>query len=277
MYKDLLVYLNGTKEDNSALAFAEHLAVSQNAFLTGLLCTPLPEIPMMGEFDVSSAGFIQEMRDKAKKEGDVVEEAMRAKFKQLEPLNELRRLDGFVGTMGKTLAREARVYDLTIAIRDTKLAPDQRGVLDALLFTSGRACIFVPENGTPRAAIDTIVVGWRNTPESARAVAAAMPLLVAAKKVIVALVIEHGAPEHNSEMPGADIARHLGRHGAEVELRQITGWSDPGAALLNEVEMNDADLLVMGGYGHSRLRERVLGGATREVLADVSIPLLMAH
>ena len=78
-------------------------------------------------------------------------------------------------------------------------------------------------------------------------------------------------------MPGADIARHLDRHGINVELRQISGWSNPAEALLNEAEKSGAQMIVMGGYGHSRFREWVLGGVTRDILKVATVPVLLAH
>jgi nucleotide-binding universal stress UspA family protein len=276
MYEDLLVYLKGGKADAPLLTFAENIAQSQKAFLTGLFCSVIPEM-VAGEFDISGATLIQQLRDDAAKEGDASEKELQALFKNLEPLNELRRINAFSSQAANAIAKEARTYDLVIASRSSDQPSHERHVLESLLFNTGRGCLFVPEGKPVDANLDTVLVGWRNTAESAHAVAAAMPFLKAAKKVIVALVIEHGAPEHDGEMPGADIARHLGRHGANVELRQVTGWTSPGAALMNEVEMNDAKLIVMGAYGHSRFRERILGGATEDVLGAAEVPVLMAH
>jgi nucleotide-binding universal stress UspA family protein len=85
------------------------------------------------------------------------------------------------------------------------------------------------------------------------------------------------APEQEGHEPGADIARHLDRHGVRVEIRHVTGWSDPAEALLNETQKAAADLIVMGGYGHSRFREWILGGMTRDVLSLANVPVLLAH
>ncbi len=277
MYKDLLVYLNGSENDAGLIGFAEALAVRHEAFLTGLFCSAIPEVLVSGDAYMAGAGMVEDLRAQAKEEADEKETALRARFDGLEALSEFRRLDQFAGRMPASVTQEARVYDLTIATRTGDDHFQDQAVLDSLLFNSGRGCLFVPKNPKADVNFETVVVGWRNTPEATRAIAAAMPLLAQAKKVVVAMVIEKGAPEHNHEMPGADISRHLGRHGAQVELRQITGWSNPGAALLNEIEMNEAGLLVMGGFGHSRLRERILGGATHEVLGALDIPVLMAH
>lgn len=277
MYKDLLVYLNGSEHDDALIGFAEAFAVRHDAFLTGLFCSAIPEMMVSADVYVGGSSMIEELREQAKAEADAKVAVLSKKFAKLEPLNELRHISQYAGRMPESLTHEARLYDLTIATRSAKAEANDRAILDGLLFNSGRGCLFVPEKPKTDVNFDTVVVGWRNTAEATRAVAAAMPILANAKKVIVAMVIEKGAPELNHEMPGADISRHLGRHGAEVELRQITGWSNAGAALLNEIEMNQAGLLVMGGYGHSRMRERILGGATHEVLGALDIPVLMAH
>src|SRR6516164_8510986 len=103
-----------------------------------------------------------------------------------------------------------------------------------------------------------------------------LPLLVRAKATEVVIVASEAAK--SDEMPGADIAHHLARHGAKVELRRIVSTqSDVASTILSHAADSSADLLVMGGYGHSRLREFVLGGATRSIFESMTVPVLMSH
>jgi nucleotide-binding universal stress UspA family protein len=117
------------------------------------------------------------------------------------------------------------------------------------------------------------VIAWNGSVEAARAVSAALPLLHNAAKVTVLMFANQGG----SSEPGADIAQYLVRHGIEVEVKVCPPASDAGHAILSEAAKLQADLLVMGAYGHSRFREMVLGGATRTILSELPLPVLMTH
>jgi len=120
------------------------------------------------------------------------------------------------------------------------------------------------------------MVGWDGSRSAARAVADAMPLLVRAKVTEVVMVASE--PAKSEEMPGADIARHLARHGAKVEVKSIvTAETGVDSTILSHAADTSADFLVMGGYGHSRLREFILGGVTRGILSSMTLPILMSH
>jgi len=274
--KDLLVFLDGTSSDESRIAQAEALASRQDAFLTGLFCNALPEVMFASEAGMASIDVVSQMQDSSRAEGDAKAEALATRFSRLSVLNEIRRFDVYSSQMGLTLANEARTADVFIASRPYGHYNSHAEALEQVLFNSGRACLFVPPVGDPKP-FDTVVLAWRNSREAARAVSEAMPILTKAKQVIVAMATEDGPPEEEGSMPGADISRYLTRHGANVELRTLAKWNHVGEALLNEVERAGADLLVMGGYGHSRFREWVLGGATRDILTRAEIPVLIAH
>jgi len=277
MIKDLLVHLEGSREDDVRLAYAELIATRHQAFLTGLYCNIVPEMMFAGDPSLTSAQAIASMQTAAIEAGDKQETKLNEKVSKLSVNSELRRLDLFASQAGQSIAAEARTADLLVATRPYNHHSATPELLEAVLFNSGRGCLFVPPAIMPNGDIDTVVVAWRNTREAARAVSEAGPIMRAAKKVVIALVTEDGAPESQDEMPGADIARHLDRHGVNVELRQISGWSNPAEALLNEVEKAGAKMLVMGGYGHSRFREWVLGGVTRDILRVAEVPVLLAH
>jgi nucleotide-binding universal stress UspA family protein len=151
------------------------------------------------------------------------------------------------------------------------------GLAESLVLSSGRPIILFPP-GSTLARVHRILVAWNATRESIRAVADALPLLVKAKAVEV-LVADHerNRAGHGQE-PGADIARHLARHGAQVEVRRLSsGGKDVGRLLLSEAAAFGADLLVMGAYGHSQLREWMFGGVTRTVLYEAGLPVLMSR
>jgi len=118
------------------------------------------------------------------------------------------------------------------------------------------------------------MVAWDGSAPAARALGDAMPMLARARRVEV-VVVDDG-PDGDT-IPGSDAQRHLKRHGIEAGLRRLTGTRDVADTLLSQASDTGADLLVMGGYGHSRFREFILGGATEGVLASMTLPVLMAH
>ena len=143
--------------------------------------------------------------------------------------------------------------------------------------TSGRPIIMFPLHGTV-SRVRRILVGWNARREAVRAVADALPILVRAEAVEV-LVVDHQrhTTSHGQE-PGADIARHLARHGAHVEVRRpSSSGEDVGHILLSQAAAFGADLVVMGAYGHSDLSEWVFGSVTRTVFREASLPVLMSR
>ncbi len=278
MLKDLIVHLEGNDEDRVRLAYAELLAIRHGAFVTGLFCNILPDnIYAAGYGSMITAQTVSTISDSAIDAGDKIEKKLAEYLLKMDVNSELRRIDVPASQAGDKLSAEARTSDLMIATRPYNHHTAAPELLEAVLFNSGRGVFFAPPAIMPNGEIDYVVVAWRNTRESARAVSEAMPVLRKAKKVTIALVSEEGSKEFEKSVPGADIARHLDRHGANAEIRQITNWKNPAEALLNEVEKTNAKMLVMGGYGHSRFREWILGGVTRDILRTADVPVLMCH
>src|SRR5262249_21576660 len=123
-----------------------------------------------------------------------------------------------------------------------------------------------------------VLIGWDASREAARAVKDAMPLLAAAEAVKVLSIDAEQSPQRHGEMPGADIALYLARHAVKTQVeRTVSAGIDIGNTLLSRTVDLEADLLVMGAYGHSRVRELMLGGATRTVLQSMTAPVLMSH
>lgn len=273
MFKDITVHLTGSAEDVVRLRYANDLARAFGAHLTGLYAHVLPEL--ISYTDPSGSAFLQELIEQSNKAGDTVAARLTKNMAELGSYTELRRLDVFPGEVGKAIASEVRMGDLFVGTRPYGDPARSAHIEEAILFDSGRPCLFLPPQTARPAQMTTVLVGWKNTRESARAVAEAMPILKQATSVIVVMVSE-GDGSLGSE-PGADIGRYLSRHGIKPEIRTASGAPDVGTALLREAQAHAADLIVMGGYGHSRLRELVLGGATRDVLVSSPIPVLMAH
>lgn len=275
MIKDIVVHLTGSEEDQVRLSYAKPIAELFDAHLTGLQVHMLPEL--IAITDPAASSFLQTLLADAEAQAREVETLLTEALATTGVPHELRRLEVYRSTVGNALAAEARLADLFIGTRPYGDPAGLPSIEEAVLFKSGRACLFVPPAGQPFKSVDTVFVAWKNTREAARAVTEAMPFLQRAKAVIVGVVEEAGAGEQDGIRHGANIARHLSRHGISAELRAINGWSDVGEAILNEARRSAADLIVMGGYGHSRYLEWAIGGATRHVLSQAPLPVLMAH
>ena len=278
MFKDMLVHLDGTDGDEVRLQYAEPIASTFDAYLTGVLVNEIPEVMIAGDPSISAAQVVVDLQNEAVTKGDQALDKLKGRFSRLGVGNELRRIDVYSSRAGALLAAEARMGDIFVATRPYGHSGEgSASILEAALFDSGRGMLFVPPEGSAPAEYETILLAWQNTREAARAVADAMPFLTRAKKVIVAIVDEAGPVEQRGLEPGADIARHLDRHGVNVELRHVEDWQRTSDALLNEVAKSGAQMVVMGGYGHSRFREWILGGTTRDILGKATVPVLVAH
>jgi nucleotide-binding universal stress UspA family protein len=160
--------------------------------------------------------------------------------------------------------------------------PEPHGLPDDMLpekimLASGVPLLIVPNSWHGQTIGDKILIGWNASRESRRAIADAMTFLVAAKSVTVLVVDPLGSRRHGEE-PGADIALHLARHGAHVDVEQVTSHSCPIARIiLGHAQQSASDLLVFGAYSHARSKELLFGGATRTLLAQMPVPVLVSR
>lgn len=279
MLKDILVHLNGTEGDEGRLTYAGSIGRAHDAFVTGVFLN-ISHAPMaVGYAGFGAAPIITDPKSSMLAVGDKTEKSLKALMdKSLDRPYEFRRYDVYMGEAIEALCTESRCGDLFVVAQPYGGNAELSELTEALIFGSGRGVMIVPQKvSVAEKGIRTVLVAWRSTKESARAVSEAMPLLEHADKVIVAMVDENGAPEQFGQEPGADIARHLSRHNCTVELKHLTGWDNVAEALLNEAEKSGANLIVMGSYGHSRIRQWVLGGVTRHILGKSTFPVLTAH
>lgn len=148
----------------------------------------------------------------------------------------------------------------------------------ALLIESGRPLLVVPPGCQAPMPPRRIVAAWKPTREAARAFHDALPLFEQAEAIDILIVNPRGGERGHGEQPGADVAMHLLRHGLHVDVVVLPAGEDSIArAILRHAHQTGADLLVAGGYGHSRFREWVLGGATRDLFEAAQLPILFSH
>lgn len=179
------------------------------------------------------------------------------------------------------LALQARHTDMTVIgqpAADGSQGRAQTAIYEELLFHSGRPVLVVPWAGRPKPVPETAIVAWDASSTAARALADALPILKQANKAIV-LVATDGRSTTLGADPGTDIAQHLARHDVTVEVRSIPLDPETETAdlLLSQAADLGADLMVMGGYHHSRMREFILGGVTRTIMKTMTVPVLMSH
>lgn len=277
-FKDLLVLVDDTAASAARLDLAARLAAQSEAHLTGLYA--VSDIMLPGYIE---AEIPEELR--ANRRRSVQEQTTRAAnhFADVMRQHGLTDRSEWLSAEGDptiAAAVRGRYADLIIVGQpDPDRDRDQAIAQPAdLLFESGRPLLVVPYTGRFSSIGERVLVGWNGSREAARAIGDAMPLLTRAKRVVVMAANPKPGPRGLGDEPCADIARHLSHHGCKVEATHVaTDVVEPGDTLLNTAADEGCDLLVMGAYGRSRLRELVLGGMTRFMLHHMTVPVLMSH
>jgi nucleotide-binding universal stress UspA family protein len=185
------------------------------------------------------------------------------------PTAEWREEDGRQNAVAGSLGR---VFDLIVVEQPTKLASLAEATLEDALFESGRLVLMVPAEAPPVFG-ERICIAWNGSTETARTVALSMPFLLRAHEVKV-VSVESGFV---SGPAGAELAANLARHGINVSSKHVQTKNPPGETMLAEAQAIGADLMVKGAYTQSRLRQMIFGGATRQIINEARIPVLMAH
>ena len=275
MIKDIIVNL-GLGPRDAAGEVAVSMGEMFGAHVLGLAFAYEPVIPgaMMGSVP---ADFIESQRAEAS-------EAARAAIERFEELarrssisRDTRLLSASLSSASNQLGRLARRFDIVVVGQPEREHAGADEIVDeGALFESARPVIVVPFIHKGGLKLDRVMVCWDGSRAATRAVADSLPLMAKAKQVEI-VIVANGRTK-SDEVPGADLGQHLARHGLKVDVKRITSPDiDVASTILSYAADSSTDLIVMGGYGHSRLREFVLGGVTRGILESMTVPVLMSH
>jgi nucleotide-binding universal stress UspA family protein len=276
MIKDLVVNLGGGGSPDVTAGFAISMAKPYDAHVVGVAFVFEPVIPgsLLGGIPTD---LIEVQREENAKAAEAAVASFQAAARSAGVSAETRLLDASIAGASDLFGRIARRFDIAVvgqAQRDQGVSEEL--LIEGALFGSGRPVIVVPRTQTQAMALDKVMICWDGSRPAARAIGDAMPLLERAKSIEIVVVT--GERDKSGEITGANMKRHLARHGIEVEIKRIpAGQVDAQTAILAHAANSGAEFIVMGGYGHSRLREFILGGVTRGILKSMPVPVLMSH
>jgi nucleotide-binding universal stress UspA family protein len=275
---EILVFTGNRSDAASILEFAGLLAEENGARLISVFTQPAPALTPPDTFARGTGirAVIEEQGSQLKS----IEARHRAEFEDIVRRHGISRSEWrSLSHWSSEVAVNAYYADLVVISRPERTGQmsDPPGLAESLVLSSGRPIILFPPGGKA-SRVRRILVGWNATREAIRAVADAVPLFARADAVEVLIVDYQRQQERHGPEPGAEIARRLARLGARGEVQHLSsGGQEVGHLLLSQAMAFRADLLIMGAYGHSKLREWMFGGVTRTVLYEAGLPVLMSR
>jgi len=273
-YKTVLVHVDESIHASERIKIAAAIAMAENAHLIGIATTGasryLVQTRALAEMDPNLVEHLRFLRERAERGLDEFEATAR---KIGMSSFEKRLVDD---EAGGGICLQARYADLVVIGQNDPneispvVMPD---FPQYVVLNSGRPVLLIPYSGRFDKIGNRVLIGWDASMAATRAITNAIPLLRRAHMVAVAIF----NPPAQSSAPGSEIALYLARHDIRIETLQRSTGQHIGTALLALAGEMSADLIVMGGYGHARFREIMLGGVTREILETMTVPVLMAH
>jgi nucleotide-binding universal stress UspA family protein len=274
-FKTMLVHVDTGRSAAARLKLSADLAARSAAHITGLYVRRPFQAPAFSDAGPAMDSLYRTYENAAKADEALATAAFRDFIGGTSLSSEWRVTDGLAEEI---VAAHARYADLLIVGQsepdDATTTPSD--LAETVVIASERPVLIVPHIGVTKPPGKTVLLCWNGTREAARAATGALPILKKADKVIILLI----DPRNDGDPlgPGGRVATWLARHGVKAVVKRDTaGDSDVGGVILSRAADQDADLVVMGLYGHSRMREWVLGGASRTLLASMTVPLLVAH
>lgn len=277
--KTIAVSLVDIERQDAVMTAAFQIANAHDAHVTGIYVVPSPEVIAI------PATFGAVATDLAHKHHfEEHAEAVKQKFEEAARQNgvraEWRQVVSETGSLADAVLKHAPYGDLIVAgqVSDITSHAIERDYVERLLLEFGRPVLIIPNMGKFETIGTRVIIGWNATREALRAAFDAVPLMSGAKEVELLWANARDERDIAGDLPGAELAAVLARHDIKVTAQSISAPElAPADALLNEAADKNADLIVIGAYGHSRLRQIVFGGVTRSLLQNMTAPVLMSH
>jgi len=277
MYKTIVVHLSGSTSTPATLRVAASLARQSESHLIGTATSGLAEMAYLLAAGAPMAIVPPDSIDTLRGDANQQLQAFEQHCRQQDVHSFETRL--FETSASDSLLLQSRYCDLMVVGRDdvegSMLVPAL--LPGALVTQAARPVLIVPPDAAPDAVYKTIFIGWNGSLAASRAVIFGMPLLRRAEKIIIGVCNPHLEGIDAGHEPGADLASYLARQHDNVEVLRYDSDAEPGSVLLGLARSHDADLVLAGAYGHSRMHDWVLGSTTRSLIAQSHVPLLMAH
>lgn len=273
-YKTIVVHVDQSRHADGRIRVAAALAARHGAHLVGAATTGMSSLIYHGaNVDIARTALAPQLDQLMVRANDALDR-FDAIAGAIDGLSFERRLVDDDAAAG--LAVQARYADALVISQfdpDDPVARIDPELPAFVMLNSAGPVLIVPFSGAPAAVGDEVLTAWDESIPARRAIGSALPVLKAARKVWLAVFNTGELPR----LAGADIALFLARHGVNVEVLRAETQGGVGSALLSLATDRGADLLVMGGYGHTRFREVLIGGPTEAILASMTIPVLMSH
>jgi nucleotide-binding universal stress UspA family protein len=277
MIKDIIVHLEHKITRDPARDFAISIAETFDSHIAGVAFANTPDFAGYLVMEMPP-DIVARMIAESEKVALAAIERFDAAARRSLVSAEHRLLKTIGAPAPVILATLARRFDLSVLMQSEPDGVDNDDMIEAALFESGRPLVVVPYIQKDGLKLDHVVCCWDGSRAAARAINDAMPLLVKAGAVDLLIVLNEKTSSAPNVIRGAEIANHLARHDVKVEIATIPAADiDVTSAILSYVADCSGTLIVMGGYGHTKLREFILGGVTRDVLKSMTVPVFVSH
>ncbi len=277
MIKDILVNLEHRIARDPAQDFAISIAEAFDTHVVGVAFSYRPDFPGYMTLEIPPE-IVTQMVVESERAALAAIERFDAAAKRSRVSAEHRLIKAIGEVAPSILSLLARRFDLSVFMQSEPAGVDNDDMIETSLFQSGRPIIVVPYIHRDALNLDRVVCCWDGSRAATRATNDALPLLAKATAVDLLIVLNKKTTTAPNAIRGAEIAAHLARHDVRVEINTVPAADvDVASAILSYVAENSATLIVMGGYGHSRLSELILGGVTRDMLKAMTVPVFMSH
>jgi nucleotide-binding universal stress UspA family protein len=277
MIKDIIVNLEHRIARDPAREFAITIAETFDSHVAGVAFAYAMDFPGYVMLEIPPQIVAQMIVESEKAAVAAIERFDAAARRSLVPA-EHRLLKTIGAGAPVLLSTLARCFDLSVFMQSEPNGVDNDDMIETSLFLSGRPVIVVPYIQKDGLKLDRVVCCWDGSRAAARAINDALPLLIKAAAVDLLIVLNEKTKNDQNEVRGVEMAKHLARHDVKVEIEATPAADiDVASAILSYVADNSATLIVMGGYGHAKLREVILGGVTRDILKSMTVPVFMSH